>query len=266
MKKLTYFVPVDFTDCSYNALQYAIMLARFSEGQVKLCHVINMEQIPDSDNQVVVTRSLNELNRKATKKMKSLVELTAMEGVHVDEILVMGNVKGQLLEQIEKVNPHVIVIGRNTERQPTRRSIATYLTRNTQVPVLVVPGSHSPRLPDRAMLTSDIRPEMANSLDPFLGVLSRTNQQLAILDSRNDHSSKELIQKLTDYGINASLVPCENNGGLENTLEFIRSNKVDMLFIYKRSRNFLERLFKKEIEDILPFSIEVPVLMLTKKA
>lgn len=242
MKTLTYFVPVDFTDCSYNALQYAVTLARFSEGRVRLCHVIDLEEVPESDNQVVVTWSLDRLNRKASDKMNSLIELAALEGVGVDEVLVMGNVKLELLKQIEKSSPHVIVMGAKLEGEPEKGGMVNFLKRNTHVPVLVVPDSRSQKLPKQPVLVSEMNPEKVDSLEPFFSALGQTNKQLAIVDGNHEQTSRKLIDKLqSDYGLKASLVLPMKNGRTNGKQEEVHSNTN----IFKRSRNFIERLFSK---------------------
>jgi nucleotide-binding universal stress UspA family protein len=271
MKKLTYLVPVDFSDCSYNALQYAIMLARFSEGHVMLCHVIDLEEVPESENPVVVTWSLDRLNRKAKEKMKSLLEMAEMEGVKVEEDIVMGNVKVELLKKVDRINPHVIVIGRNTDQQPRRDSVVTWLTRNTRVPVLVVPGSHSPKLPDRAVLATDMKPDKVAEFAPFLNIVRKTAQHLAILSTSRDWSSdgpesQALIEKLNaEYGIEASLVPQPKNGGLNTVVDFVLSNNIDLLCTIKRNKSFLGRLFNRQEEEQFDYNIEVPVLVINER-
>ncbi|HZI23723.1 MAG TPA: universal stress protein, partial [Chryseolinea sp.] len=101
METFKYFVPVDFTESCYNAIQYTTTLARSSGGTVKLCHVVDIEQIPESDNPVLVSFAMDRLILEAQKKMKSLREIIFMQGIHVKEEIVLGNLRIELLKQIE---------------------------------------------------------------------------------------------------------------------------------------------------------------------
>ncbi len=267
MKKLTYFVPVDFSDCSYNALQYAIMLARTSGGEVKLSHVIDLDELPESENPVVVNWNLDRLNRRAKGKMNSLREIVSMEGVTVEDDIQIGNVPQNLLKQIHKINPHIIVVGRNTESEPGRFSMVSYITRNTKIPVLVVPGSHNPTLPTRAVLATNKKPDRVAHYAPLLNLLKNTSQELAVMavggSASGEQSIKEWIADLNnEHGIKAQFIP-RKNGSTTSLTDFIRTNKVDLLCTI-REHGFFGRLFGRNEPGLIPQQVGVPVLMINK--
>lgn len=268
MKKLTYFVPVDFTDSSYNALQYAIMLAKFSEGQVKLCHVNNLDDIPDSDNQVVVSSSLARLERTAKSKMKSLCELVALGGITVEEKIIFGNVRLELVKQINMAKPTVIVVGRNSDRKPGHRSIVNYLNRNVSYPVLVVPGSHSPRIPTRTLLASDMKSGKVEELAPFFNIIKKDSQEIAVLNINGNGASGESdanlwIEKLNAaYSIAAKILPQQHKEDGHSIADIIRSGQIDLLCTTNRSKGFFSRLFgTRETHPFADYA-DVPVLVL----
>jgi len=270
MKKLTYFVPVDFSDCSFNALQYAIILARFSGGKVKIGHVIDIDQVTESENPVVVTWSLENLNRKADKKMNSLREMISLEGVEVDHDIVMGNVRVELMKQIDRVKPNVIVIGRDTDRQLRKDSLVSYFTRNTRIPVLVVPGSHNPTMPNRAVLATDMKPERVAEFEPFFNLLKNTSRELAILNitrkQTNGHSASQAWVEIlkSAYGIDATILPQKNDTSSHGIMDFIRTNKVDLLCTIKRNKTFIDRFFDSNTTHQLEAHSEVPVLVINE--
>ncbi len=267
MKKLTYFVPVDFTDCSFNALQYAIMLARFSEGKVRIGHIIDLDLVTVSENPVVVTWSLENLDRKANEKMKSLREMISLEGVEVEHDISTGNVRNELMKQVDRLNPNVIVIGRDTDRPLRKDSLVSYFTRNTRIPVLVVPGTHNPTLPSRAVLATDMKPEKMNEFDAFFNLLKKTSQELAILNISGKSSGSQIqserwVDKLKSvYGIEATLFTQKNGN---DVMDFIRTNKVDLLCTIRRNTNILDWFFQRNTTHQLPPLVEVPVLMINE--
>jgi nucleotide-binding universal stress UspA family protein len=267
MIKLTYFVPVDFTDCSFNALQYALMLARFSEGKVMIGHVIDLDLVTESENPVVVTWSLENLNRKANEKMKSLREMISLEGVEVEHDISTGNVRIELMKQIDRLTPNVIVIGRDTDMPLRKDSLVSYFTRNTRIPVMVVPGTHNPTLPNRAVLATDMKPEKMTEFDTFFNLLKRTSQELAIVNISGKSSGSQVqaeiwVDKLKAvYGIEATLLTQRNGKDLK---DLMRANKVDLLCTIRRNKNILDRFFQRNTTHQLPALVEVPVLMINE--
>lgn len=267
MKKLTYLVPVDFSPCSLNALQYAIMLARHAEGKVVLSHVVDLAEVPESDNPVVVTWSLDRLTRTAREKMKSLREMISLEGVLVEEDIAIGHVGHGIIKQIDKVKPTVIVLGRNTEREPGKQSMLTHISKNTRTPVLVVPGSHNPRIPSKAMLATDMKSFGIKDFAPLMNIIRKTAQQLAVLQvagsQGNVEHARAWIEKLNKtFDFEATLVTTDAPLAEQGIEEAVRENKVDFLFAIQQ-QGLLERIFHG---DKLPPVVHagVPVLLVRK--
>lgn len=267
MKKLTYYVPVDFSECSLNALQYATMLARFAEGKVVLGHVIDLNEVPESENPVVVSWSLDRLTRKVNEKMKSLREIISLEGIVVEEEILVGNVQFNLLKQIEKVKPNVIVMGRNTERQPGKDSLLTFITKNTKVPVLVVPGSHNPKVPNKAVLATDMKSFDLREFEPFIEILKKTSQELSVLNIRGSQAKGKQISEWVDkfnaaYAMEVKVLPTQHDDTVENVVKYVNANNVDLLCTINRNYSLLEKLFSPAPAHQLTTHVEVPVLLI----
>ena len=267
MKKLTYFVPVDFSECSYNALQYATMLARFAEGKVVLCHVINLEEITDSENPVVVSWGVDRLERKAKAKMKSLREIIALDDVPVEDIIVMGNPGLELMKQIEKSVPAVVVIGRNSEKKPGKHSMVTYITRRTNIPVLVVPGSHHPQVPNNALLATDAGPDKLYGYAQLYEILQKTSQQLSVVSIKNrlspqDADTRQWIETLhKSYGITACILE-DQQQNCRGVAQLIQANKVDLLCTVKKRNGLLGWIFGTGQKEVFAEDVPVPMLVL----
>lgn len=267
METFTYFVPVDFSACSYNALHYATMLARCSPGSVKLFHVIDLEEIPDSENPVVISFAIDRLVKEAKKKMKSLREIISLEGIHVKEEIVMGNVEVQLLKEIAELKPDIVVMGKNKDKT-FAHGMVKKITRNTNVPVLVVPQSHIPKIPSRAVLASTMDAQSQIQLAPFFDIIKKISHQLSILNVRSNYfrNAKDALNWIENlnatYGVNATLLPEENNDNLKEIKDYLRSNKVDLLCTVSPSNSFFEKFFPRNISDELTDQSDVPVLVI----
>ena len=246
MKPLTYFVPIDFTQASYNALQYAVLLAKESVGQVKLCHVVDLNEIPESDNQVVVSFALDKLLQDAGRKLKSLREFISLDSINVDEDIIMGNVRYSLINRIEKVRPDVIVVGRKSDSKISRLSVIHYITKNTSTPVLVIPQNHNPKIPDRAAVTIDVNPEYVFQFKTLLSIIKKISPEISILNirgSKEKENKQDWIRDLqNNYGIKAQFLSGEEAVGPGSLDNFIKENKIDLLYNVKSKKTWVGRL------------------------
>jgi len=265
---ITYFVAVDFSVCSYNALQYATLLARLSKGKIKLVHIIDIDEVVESDNPVVVSLSMDRMMTKANEKMKSLREIISNEGIQVEEEISFGNVRATLRKCIEQTNPTVIVLGRNTDTKPGTNSLVSYITHHTKLPVLLVPRTHDPKVPTRAVLATDMKSEDGRALGSLFEILSKTSNELSILNIKSHFASNSLdavawIANLNSkYGIEAKVLQHPNDDAVLGVVDFVRSNPVDLVCTVKRNRNFLEKYFYRSVSGELANQVDVPVLVI----
>lgn len=267
MKTFRYFVPVDFSACSFNALHYATMLARSSNGEIILSHIIDLDQLPESDNPVVVSFAIDRLVESAEEKLKSLREIIFLKGILVKHQVLMGNVQIQLINQISSLQPDVIVLGRDSNN-PSGQSLLKYITKNTNVPVLVVPQSHNPKVPNRAVLASDLDPKKEEKLAPFFEIIKKVSHELSILNIKSSYFSNAQeaitwIQNLNKtYGVNAKLLTPEHKDGIADLKNYIKINDVDLLCTVRYNKSIFDKLFRRRITNPLTSQLEVPVLVI----
>src|SRR5688572_16249802 len=269
METFTYFVPVDFTECCYDTLQYTTSLARNSGGNVKLCHVVDLEEIPDSDNPVVVSFAIDRLLQEAQKKMKSLREIILMEGISVKQEVVLGNKQIELIKQIESVRPSVVVIGGDSRKRLTSDSLLTCLTRNTTSPVLVVPQSYNSKAPTRAVLTLNMDIKTNGRLSSFSEVIKKFFGYFSVLETRALHfaNGKEALYWIETMRAKGNVNPNflsinDDNDRIERIVDFVQANKINLLCIKER-RSFFRKFFTQNISNQLPKQVEVPLLVIT---
>ncbi len=267
MKTFTYFVPIDFSACSFNALHYATMLARCSNGEIVLSHIIDLDQLPESDNPVVVNFAIDRLIKNAKEKLSSLSEIIFLKGILVKQQVAIGNVQLQLINQISTLKPDVIVMGRDSSN-PNGQSLLKYVTKSTNLPVLVVPQSHNPKVPNRAVLASDLDPKKQEKLAPFFEIIKKVSHELSILNIKSGYFSNaqealNWIQNLNKtYGVNAKLLTPENNEGIADLKNYVKINDVDLLCTVRYNKSIFDKLFRRRLANPFTSQLEVPVLVI----
>jgi nucleotide-binding universal stress UspA family protein len=267
MKTFKYFVPIDFSACSFNALHYATMLARSSNGEIMLSHIIDLDQLPESENPVVVNFAIDRLIKNAQEKLSSLREIIFLKGIRVQQHVSIGNVQLQLINQISSLQPEIIVMGRDSNNHGDQ-NLLKYITKNTNVPVLVVPQSHNPKIPNHAVLASDLNLKKQEKLAPFFEIIKKVSHELSILNIKSNYFSNAQeaitwVQNLNKtYGVNAKLLTPEKNDVISDIKNYVKINDVDLLCTVRNNKSIFDKLFRRGVANHLTNQLEVPVLVI----
>lgn len=151
-------VPIDFSECSATAFDYAYDLARRLDAKITLMHVWDVPFLWPSAGDTLVTVPTEEpmtvsqlVKKRASEEMSAFLQRSAHNGVEVTGRLEMGDpVKTICAVALE--GPHDLVVMGTHGRTGISRALAGSVTENVvrrcPVPVLTV------RTPDDA-----IRPE-----------------------------------------------------------------------------------------------------------
>ena len=137
-------VPVDFSECSINAVRVAAGIAA-PDGDLTLLHVIDENFVNDA---VAATLGKSE---EITERMREQAEVSftnALEGVEtgaveVEKMIVIGTPFVEILKIARDLDMPLIVIGMRGRSTPAEEllfgSTAEKVLRATRVPVLCVP-------------------------------------------------------------------------------------------------------------------------------
>jgi len=144
MKAPDMLVPVDFSECSVNALRAATRIAA-PDGDITLLHVINEHFIADA-----VATGLG-TSEEITARMRERAEgdfATMLEGIEagdvdIESMVVIGIPFVEILKITRDLDLPMIVMGLRGRSAPTEEilfgSTAEKVLRGSRVPVLCVP-------------------------------------------------------------------------------------------------------------------------------
>lgn len=138
-------VPVDFSEKSDRALDYAIELAKKLEARITVVHAYEIPVYGFSDASVVATPDLAaRLSDSAQKTLDALVESRRDRGVPIDGVLRNGVAWEEIEAVAKEGKADLIVIGTRGRRGLARAllgSVAESVIRTSDVPVLTL---HAP--------------------------------------------------------------------------------------------------------------------------
>ncbi|HVK59548.1 MAG TPA: universal stress protein [Candidatus Kapabacteria bacterium] len=140
MKKIL--VPVDFSECSKKALQYAIPLAQQHLAELQLLYVSPSPSYSGGEYGVIDYSTLNaELCASGEKRLETFVRDEIAGKVQVDTMVRSGSVTAEILDVAKTLPADIIVIsthGYSGLKHVLLGSVAEHVVRHAPCPVLVV--------------------------------------------------------------------------------------------------------------------------------
>lgn len=266
MESNNYFVPVDFSASSFKAVQYAMMLTQLTGGHINLFHVFDPNEMPDSDNPVVVGRTFDKLTSNAEKKMESLRDMITSIGVSASYDFSFGKISFELAKQCERVKANYIVIG----KEHMARTFSKNGIKALKLPTFVVPESTVINTPYNILLATDLKNIQAEGFSQFLSMANKTCDALRLLHISkkpfiNGHEINirqkfEEIKKAID--LKTDFACRESDDVASGILDYSKENSVDLVCTIKRKGNrLINKLFPKSISSEILEESELPVLI-----
>lgn len=133
-------VPVDFSDCSLDALEYAAVVAQRAKAALRLLHVLEPVSY-GLDFTLLHTAKREQVRDAVTARLKDLVSALTAAGLTADFELRGGLPSDSILEAARSYPADLIVMGTHGRRGLSRMfcgSVAESVLRRGQSPVLTV--------------------------------------------------------------------------------------------------------------------------------
>lgn len=142
----TLLVPVDFSDTSNLALDYAVDLAKALGGKVVVMHAYELPVYGFPDGALVATVEIaTRIMNGAQAGLAALIEKRKGKGVEITSVLRQGVPWDEVHSVAEEVNADMIVIGTHGRGGLARAllgSVAEKIIRTSTRPVLTIRGPH----------------------------------------------------------------------------------------------------------------------------
>ncbi len=148
-------VPVDFSDASPGALEYAIEFARGTPARLVILHVIDLGDALRKDGYGVYRNSdiRQSARREANRQMEAFLQPAEFGEVKFETLLKIGHPVSEICAVAEENNADLIITathGHSGFRHLLIGSVAELVVRHAKSPVLVVP-SHPDVRTERVM-------------------------------------------------------------------------------------------------------------------
>lgn len=273
-------IPVDFSECSIKAVNFAAQLSQYIPTQLDLLNVQEGTGSLYSDY-VGLNKEFNQsLIADARKKLEKLqVTLGLSQHVVAMTHLVTGEVQETIIAEAAKLGSNLIIMGTSGAsgiKELLIGSQTASVIGHSKVPVLAIPEDYEWKKPKKILLATNNFEKEPNVLNPVFDLASQlqANVETAVFSDEDYDDAATLLQ--TSYGINAyekflkeeysqtELVATHLTGkSFEETLsDYIKHHDVDILVMITYQRNLLKRIFNPSHTRRMSYHTKIPLLVI----
>lgn len=279
-------VPVDFSDYSKNALEYAIVIAKKTNAFITVFHTFYFSTPPEYGTLTTyMNLAIEEEQKRYEEQMKDMLQSYANEvyddgsgKLQINSIVKLGLPSEDIANLVQVHQFEIVVMGTKGSTGIDRLlfgSVTANIIEDSDVkcPVLAVPKDAMLRGVKHVLYAMDYEEDDVPVIDDLLEFASHFDAKVTCLHVNvsedllnSDKLEKEILEDaywFTPYSkIRFELVKSESTqSGLE---KYIKENGVDLVAVIPRKRSFLESMFHKSISNNLPTYAGIPVLVIKK--
>jgi nucleotide-binding universal stress UspA family protein len=273
-------VGVDLTANTEKIIRHAVEIAHKTKASLVLLHVYNRPLLAKVDKKRVepdmlqilekykLARRLKYINSKFDELFESVPELKEF---HVKIIKLEGIVVDRIIEVSETEKVQLIILGTRgawgfEEFWGTKTA---EICLNIKTPILVLPYNFTIEKPSRIAFAYDLKPvkklENLDIIQVFSAIFGSEFHIFSIIDDEKiSKSEKENVEILNKYfqDFSPKFHIKTHDDVMEGIFDFVKHQKISLLVILHRDRNFLEEFFGESITEKISFQINIPLLAL----
>jgi nucleotide-binding universal stress UspA family protein len=268
----TILVPVDFSETSINAAHYAAKLALQIGGKVMLLHAYEYPVAYPVDRGLELTdEGIKEINTKELIRVKQLVEREDPL-IKVEYMVINGILSGVINVFSENLRTDMIVMGvtgAGKLKETLIGSNTLEVARNTNIPVIIVPGKCRFKKIERVGLATDFKEVVENIPDKtVIKFLEATAARLHVInvDYHHEYATEDtplqsgLLESMFQY-YHPQYHFVEDEDIMEGLSRCTEEQKLDLIIAVPHKHKWLEKLFVPSHTRQIVFHSKVPVMV-----
>lgn len=275
-KKTKILVPVDFSPCSENALNYAFFMADKIDATIEILHVAIFDTPPldypsftavATDEKIKMARTkMNETTERVRKRLEFSPD--------IETDIEIGIPDTKIVEVASRDDVDLIIMGTQGENSMWDKflgSTTADVLKYSSCPVLVIPEKAKFREEMVIGYATDF-----SAADPFeiwkaSKLLQPIQSEVIVvhLNDKKEYLEEEIAEMETYFSENAPAIDisfhCIFTENMVDDLNvFIDKYNISTMVMFKPKRTFFERLFHKSFTKTMAMKTEVPLLILNE--
>lgn len=273
MKIKNILVPIDFSECSKNALKIAISMAKAFDAKIHMVNAVHIHHPhPDFVGGSLIDSIMMDYESQVKESFDELEsEIIELNDVPHEADRFISYLTDAIYSETEQKDIDLIIMGTRAEHDKIEHLIGTRATdiiESSQVPVIVIPEMVKTFSPKKIGFASDLseiknytRLKLISELATIFGakvyVFSIVDDP-AKLTTEDQKLLKEIAARFANNDCSARTVQADSiTKGIVN---FSKVHQLDMLAMIPRQRSFFEKLFKKSVTKNIAIDIDIPLL------
>jgi nucleotide-binding universal stress UspA family protein len=231
----SFLVPVDFTEKSIHALQYAADIVRKYDGMVHLLHVVDERTQPTAETIASTKQKLSEYAREQQEKLK----------INLIPNIVTGNIFISIGETAKRLGVQLIIMGIHGMHgiQFIIGSFAARVILGSPVPVLLTNGTRDFSDFKNIILPFDMNVPMDHLVEKTIELAKIFNSTIHIF-SKNDspgyldkfkaeNKIKKTIKTIQKLGLNCQHIDlnAQNENIADSVLRYAENMSADLIMV-----------------------------------
>jgi nucleotide-binding universal stress UspA family protein len=279
-------VPVDFSETSLNAINYALRFAEELPSEIYLAHCFpeileekDLDIPPDTVDPKIVIKAKREKEKSDLEKLKRDIEtgLTgpAKKNIKIKTYFDIGYPEDMLLALSNELSPDVIVMGTKSKGETIKEllgSVTSDIVKKARVPVLTVPADSKVKhdklsnilfVTDFSEVDYQSLHKLIRLISPFKTVIYSVQFNTTSPDKWDKDKMEEFRRYCSEtyrnHSIKAEILYSENF--LDTLDRFIEKNDIDIIAMTRKKRNIISSLFHPSITRKILFHTNIPLLV-----
>lgn len=266
-------VPVDFSTCSTNALNYAIELAKMTSAKLTLLNFYNVHVTAGEVGVDLHPQLSYDLEKKAQNNFKTLkAQVQGLNEVEHEELIEMNFINAGILNHIEEIPTDLVIMGTKgaSNRIDAFFGSNTYSTiKKSPIPVLAVPGEATFQPMKKILFAADFKYiKDIHSLEMIKTLANLFKAEIQIIHigegwaELNMHQTEEAAAIVeyfgpTEHSYHFVKKELEVEEAIEN---HITEHHNELLVLIARKHYFPGSLFKKKLTRRTVLQTKIPLL------
>ena len=279
-------VPVDFSEYSKNACEFAIGIAKMLDAEIMLLHayyfpIINAIDYGEGLNFVVgLNETITDIAEKAREGLLKLydelmdeIRLKNYVNVKLNFTLANGNPVNEIMNMYYKYRPGLIVMGTQGKTKLAREqfgTVAASTINDTKVPVLTIPEISKFKGIGKVnvLYATNFDESDFRAIKKLMTLLYLFDVKINFVHiGKNDEISRDKIDTLKElfnnlypgYEFECQIV--ENMDILLALQKLMLEKSIDIIAMTTHKRNFFTQLFKPSMTKKMLFQTDTPMLI-----
>ncbi|MBC7696361.1 MAG: universal stress protein [Burkholderiales bacterium] len=267
-------VPLDFSETSDNALQYAIHLAKYLSADIILFHVISTAVFTNENDVLAYSMhdSMETSKEVLIEKAGKLKQEHVFEGI-IKTFVEAGDFKTVFYDYMATYSIDLVVMGITEHStkigQLVFGSNAVSVSRESNVPVFIVPKTCTYSKINNIAYASeyDVHVTEQTGLIQIKYIVSLFDASLSVLHVIPDNHLINELESMTDFYVEQKLEMTNHKTYILSEkkvsvalLDFIKNHDIDIIVLEQKKHSFLHDLIYPSITKDVAFSSPIPIL------